>query len=99
MDIAEQTGAVFELVACPFVLCSNVWRHALTAQTSLYSAGVVSERERRGPPIGAGRVGMHGCGLYVRCEEIVVPSCEQETKRSELGRTRFLSTVALGADG
>ncbi len=34
---AKQTGAVFDLVACPFVLHSHVWRHAYTTQASLYA--------------------------------------------------------------
>lgn len=41
MDFAsqgeEQTGAVFNLVACPFVLCSRVRRHAYTKQARLYA--------------------------------------------------------------
>lgn len=53
MDIAgweaEQTGAVFELVACPFVLCSTAWRHAFTAQTSLYSDRSCQKESGRGP--------------------------------------------------
>lgn len=46
---AEQTGAVFGLVACPFVLCSTVWRHTFTAQTRLYSDRLCQSESGRGP--------------------------------------------------
>lgn len=40
MDFANQgvkhTGAVFDLVACPFVLVSHVWSHAYATQAGLY---------------------------------------------------------------
>lgn len=39
-------------------------------------------RRVAGAPIGAGRVGVHGCGLSIRCEEIVVPCCKQGIIRS-----------------
>lgn len=73
---AKQTGAVFDLVACPFVLYSHVWRHAYTAQASLYAEARTVMRRVAGALIGAGWVGLCGCGLYFRCEEIVVPCCK-----------------------
>lgn len=45
----EQTGAVFNLVACPFVLYSHVWRHAFTTQASLYAATTTVTRRVAGP--------------------------------------------------
>lgn len=40
---------------------------------------VVPELEWQGPPIGAGWVDGHGCGLYIGYEETVVPCCKQES--------------------
>lgn len=47
-------------------------------------AGRVGRRVA-GAPIGAGRVDGHGCGLYIGCEETVVPCCKQESNRNKFG--------------
>lgn len=44
--------------------------------------GCVSRRVA-GAPTGAGRVEGHGCGLYIGCEETVVPCCKQECNRNK----------------
>lgn len=77
MDFAsqgeEQTGAVFNLVACPFVLDSHVWRHVTTTQASLYAETRTVTRKVAGALTGIGWVCLCGCGLHFRCEETVVP--------------------------
>lgn len=43
---------------------------------------IQTSRVRRrvaGALIGAGRADGHGCGLYIGCEETVVPLCKQES--------------------
>lgn len=80
---AEQTGAVFDLVACPFVLCSTVWRHTFTAQTSLYSDRSCQKRVA-GAPIGAGRVDGCGCGLYIGCEKNIVLCWMQKSNQNKI---------------
>lgn len=44
-QVEEQTEAVFDLVACPFVLYSHVWRHARSTQTGLYAEATDGHRE------------------------------------------------------
>lgn len=79
----EQTGAVFNLVACPFVLYSHVWRHAHKTQASLYAETATVARRAAGPPpplhrLAVGGFCLSGCGPahYFRCEKIVVPCWE-----------------------
>lgn len=67
MDFAsqreKQTGAVFDLGACPFVLYSHVWRHANITQSNLYAETRMVTRRVAGALIGAGWVGLCGCGV------------------------------------
>ncbi len=100
MDFAsqgtKQTGAVFDLVACPFVLYSHVWRHAYNTQASLYAEARTVIRRVAGALIGAGWVGLCGCGLYFRCEEIVVPCCKPADTNGLLNQSgQFSSSHAF----
>lgn len=60
----NRQGAVFELVACPFVLYTDVWRRAYATQARPVFRGRVRRRVA-GALIGAQWVDMCGRGLKV----------------------------------
>lgn len=60
----NRQGAVFELVACPFVLYPDVWRRAYATQARPVFRGRVWRRVA-GALIGARWVDMRGRGLKV----------------------------------